>query len=68
MPNLELLKSTITKAGITKNALADKCGFTRQTLDNKLEGKSEFKASEIMLVSLALHLNVTERDAIFFGG
>jgi len=38
----------------------------RETLYNRLNQESEFKASEIAALTLALHLTKEERDAIFF--
>ncbi len=67
MVNLEMLQKKIDHAGIPITTLAAKCGMTRNTLYNKMAGKSELKASEMLLLSLALHLNRRERDAIFFG-
>lgn len=64
--NLELLLSKIEQAKISRNTIAEKLGITRQGLYNKLDGKKEFKVSEINLISKMLNLTSDERDAIFF--
>lgn len=66
MGNMAMLREKIDVSGITLTALASKCRITREALHNKLNGKSEFKASEIRAVTKALHLKKRERDAIFF--
>lgn len=66
MLDVEKLADAITKSGMTIVALASKCGISRETLYNRMAGKSEFKASEITALTLALHLSRDERDAIFF--
>lgn len=66
MGNMKMLRSKIDETGITIVALAAKCGITRESLYNKLEGKSEFKASEIHAITCALNLKKSERDKIFF--
>jgi len=66
MANLELLSQKISESGMTIVAIAKKTGITRETLYNKMKGYGEFKASEIMGLSNALHLTMKERDRIFF--
>lgn len=66
MTNLELLKEKIEESGMTMVAIARKTGIKRETLYNKLSGKSEFTASEIVAMSKVLRLSVEEREAIFF--
>lgn len=66
MTNSELLKSKITECGIPITFLADKIGITREGLYNKLNGKTEFKASEIAALTKVLNLSNAERNKIFF--
>lgn len=66
MTNSELLKEKIEESGMTMVAIARKTGIKRETLYNKLSGKSEFTASEIVAMSKVLRLSVEEREAIFF--
>lgn len=66
MTNSELLKEKIEESGMTMVAIAKKTGIKRETLYNKLSGKSEFTASEIVAMSKVLRLSVEEREAIFF--
>lgn len=67
MANMQLLRSKIDSTGISVTFLAAAMGITRETLHNKLAGKSEFKASEITSLGALLHMDRAERDAIFFG-
>ena len=66
MINLELLAKTIKNSGITIVALAEKMNISRETIYNRLKGKGEFTASEILSISEALHLDNETRDEIFF--
>ena len=68
MTDLERLKEVIRDSGITMVALAKKSGIVRETLYNRLDGIGEFKASEIVGLSEALHLTKAERDRIFLAG
>lgn len=67
MVNIDLLKREIEDCGITKIAFAEKCGFTRQTLDNKLERPETISANDAYNMAAALRINDTNRLlAIFF--
>lgn len=64
--NAELLNSLIIDKKISKAALAEELGLTRQGLYNKLNGEREFVGSEIKKLSAVLDLSDDERNAIFF--
>jgi predicted transcriptional regulator len=66
MINLKLLASTIEERGIKLSKLAEKIGLTYQGLKYKLDGRSEFKVSEVNRMTEVLRLSDAERDAIFF--
>ncbi len=66
MPNLVLLRRKIDDSGLTVTAIAQKSGLKRETLYNKLQGESEFKASEISALTFVLQMSKEERDEIFF--
>lgn len=66
MFNSLLLEIAITRSQISKRDLAKKLGISEQGLYNKLNGISEFKASEIRALSDALSLSSQEREEIFF--
>lgn len=66
MPDLALLRRKIDNSGLTVTAVAQKSGLKRETLYNKLQGVSEFKASEISALTLVLQMSRDERDKIFF--
>ena len=65
MPDVKLLIDKMDASGMTKVAIAEKTGIERATLYNRLKGKGEFSASEIVSLSSALHLTKAERDKIF---
>ena len=64
--NLELLVNKIEESKISRSTIAETIGITRQGLYNKLDGKKEFKVSEINQLSKILKLTSNEREAIFF--
>ena len=66
MGDMTMLRKKIKDSGITITAVADKIGVTRETLYNRLDEKSEFKASEIACLTNMLRLKKAEQDAIFF--
>lgn len=65
--NSEMLRKTIKDSGITITAIAKKMNISRQSLYHKIDKKSDFSVSEINNLSAILHLDVNERDCIFFG-
>ena len=66
MTDIQTLKNRIKESGITMVALAKKTGILRETLYNRLAGKGDFTAREMMALADALNLSHSERDAIFF--
>lgn len=65
MANTLLLKDKISESGMTVKAIAEKTGILRETLYNKMAGRSEFTASEIVALSEILKLSKDDRDKIF---
>lgn len=65
MESAERLQIVIEESGMTMTAIANKAGMQRQTLYNRLAGKGEFTASEIVGLTSALRLDKTQRDYIF---
>ena len=47
----ENLRNELSKKRISNKAVADLIGCTQKTLDNKLNGVTEFTLSEILLIS-----------------
>lgn len=66
MTDFQLLREKMNDTGMTVTAISSKAGILRGTLYNKLNGKSEFSASEISTLSKILRLSSKERDQIFF--
>lgn len=65
MPDVEALRSKMNESGMTIVNIAKKTGILRETLYNRLNGRGEFTASEIIALSEVLHLTKKERDDIF---
>lgn len=65
MPDIETLKVKMDESGMTMVNIAKKSGILRETLYNRLNGRGEFTASEIISLSDVLHLTKKERDEIF---
>ncbi len=60
------LRAEIARKRVSKRELAAAIGISEMALYNKLEGKSEFKESQIKILSEILSLSVEDVDRIFF--
>lgn len=65
MLNEKKLDEAIKNSGMTVKAIAEKSGILRETLYNRLNGRGEFTASEIVSLTNTLHLTKKQRDEIF---
>ena len=66
MTNTILLEQYIGESGYKKSFIAKELGITAYVLSMKINGKSEFKASEIDTLSTLLNIGVKDRMRIFF--
>ena len=67
MTNTERLQKAIERSGLKMNAIMKALNIkSYATLRGKIGNESEFTAKEIMILSDLLHLDVSDRDAIFF--
>ena len=66
MVKLDMLRNRMDNSGMTMTAIAKMCGMSRTSLYKKLDGKCEFKVSEIVNLCKALHMTDSERNNIFF--
>lgn len=66
MLNKKLLRTTIKESGISITFIAKELGISRECLYQKLNGSTEFRASEIYSLQKVLRITNTKRDAIFF--
>ena len=66
MTDTMLLREKIDQSGYRLRFIANKMGLTYQCFLNKINNKSEFKASEIQALHDLLDLTEDERIAIFF--
>lgn len=60
---IEVLRKLVSESGLTKVQIAERCGFTRVTLDNALQG-SDVKVSTIEALANVLSVS----PSIFFDG
>ena len=66
MMNLEYLNDRISISCIPITVIAEKLGVSRQTLYNKMQGKREFKTSEVAKLCDILRLSTEEKRLVFF--
>lgn len=65
MTDLDALKAKIEDSGMTIESIAERANIKRYTLDRRLKGEGEFTASEIVGLTKALKLKLSERNNIF---
>ena len=63
--NTKLLQQKIKDSGLKMGFIAEKLGRSRQTLSDKIQGKTEFLPSEIRIICELLQLTDEERRLIF---
>jgi DNA-binding Xre family transcriptional regulator len=66
MTNTSLLKECIKNSGYKAGFLAQQLGISGHSMSRKINGKNEFKASEIETLCKFLKISAKERTAIFF--
>lgn len=67
MVNTELMEDAISSSGLKKQFIAESMGLTPYGLQRKINGLSEFKASEIIAFCKITNISdKKQRDNIFF--
>lgn len=66
MTNTSLLKEYIKQSGYKIMYLAMQLGISEHSLSRKINGKNEFKATEIETLCSLLKIGTKDRMAIFF--
>ena len=66
MTNTPLLKDYIKESGYKISFLAQQLGISEHSMSRKINGKNEFKASEIEILCKFLKISTKDRMAIFF--
>ncbi len=61
-----LLVDAINASGLKRKFIAEQLNLTYMGFKKKLDGKNEFRETEIRGLISILHLNKTDRDKIFF--
>jgi DNA-binding phage protein len=65
MVDTDRLNKLMDASGLKRRYIAEQAEMTRQSLHNKTQGKTEWKASEIVSVCRTLNINDKLRDEIF---
>lgn len=65
MVDLERLNQVVKESGMTLKSISEKAGIPGYTLYRKMKGQGEFTASDIVGLTRALRLKVSERNDIF---
>lgn len=66
--NYPEFRAAVARAGVTNRELASGLGLSEQAFYNKLNGKAEFKNSEIKRITMILALTMDSVNQIFFDG
>lgn len=67
MTNVKLLDEKIQQSGLKKQFIAEKIGVTPTTLSSLLNGRAEFKTSQVSAICKILNIqDDAEVKAIFF--
>ena len=66
MTNTLLLEMYIRRAGVTNRDLAKVVGLSQTGFYDKLKGRTEFRQSEIKIITERIGLTNEERDSVFF--
>lgn len=66
MVNYDKLRGALAERHITRNAVADVLGVSRQSVTSKLTGKTKMTIYDAQKISDLLELSVEDRDSIFF--
>lgn len=64
--NCKMLRDKIADSGMSIVSIANKIDISRESLYNKMNGKTDFTAREITGLTTVLMLTRKERDEIFF--
>ena len=67
MTDTEMLNEAIMRSGIKRKTLASKMGISDHALYNKINNKTGFKISEVLVLEDELRLTESETRRIFFG-
>lgn len=60
------LKGKIAEAGLTQRELAKKAGMSENSLYNKINGRRDFGAREIVAICEILNITDNEQKALIF--
>lgn len=66
LKGMGLLEVIIQKKGLKLTFIAEQLDISYQALRNKLDGKTEFVATEIRILTALLNLTSEEQSLIFF--
>lgn len=64
--NSQMLKSRMVEYGDTQAQLAEAIGISASNLNDKINGKVSFRATDIAAIRKRYHLSAEDVDRIFF--
>ena len=67
MVNKKKINQAIKISGYKKEYLAREMGISKQAFSNKINGNTEFKASELFYLVGKLHIRTEDIEEVFFG-
>lgn len=66
MVNFDKLRGALAEKRITQDALALRLGCTRQSINNKINGRTPLTLRDVVVICEAIDATPETRDAIFF--
>lgn len=66
MVNYDKLRGALAEKRITQDSLAERLGCTRQSINNKINGKTPLTLRDVVTICEAIDATPETRDAIFF--
>ncbi len=66
MTNSAMLRAAVVRSGLRYGYIAKQLKISAYCLAQKIDNRTEFRASEILRLSRLLNLTKEERDEIFF--
>ena len=66
MTNTKLLEEAIERSGLKRGKIAEVLGVSRAGLLNLINGRAEFRISQMQALSRLLKLTEEQKNAIFF--
>lgn len=66
MVNFDKLRGALAEKKITQENLADKLGCSRQSINNKINGRTPLTLRDVVVICESIDATAETRDEIFF--